>query len=89
MSNHEKAFNTLYDIYNKYRAKHRENSYDSQQMCLMWSTNDPPDEIEGTDPFIEIEDAFQISISDDDALDLYDMSLEDATIKILRLQANE
>ena len=89
MSNHETAFNTLYEIYNKYRAKYRENSYDSQQMCLMWSTNDPPDEVEGTDPFIDIEEAFQISINDDDALAMYDMSLKDATIKILQLQRNE
>ncbi|MEM9807602.1 MAG: hypothetical protein AAF959_20245 [Cyanobacteria bacterium P01_D01_bin.56] len=86
MSEHENEFNILYKIYNQYRAKYRENAYDSQQMCLMWSTDDPPDEIEGTDPFIDIEVAFQISINDDDALDLYNMTLEEAIIKIRELQ---
>ena len=46
-------------------------------MCCMWSTNDPPDEIEGTEPFCDIED---------DALDLYDMNLNDAAKFIIEIQ---
>ena len=38
-------------------------------MCCMWSTNDPPDIIEKIDPICDIEDAFDIQISDDEALD--------------------
>ncbi|MEM9219537.1 MAG: hypothetical protein AAGD25_35050 [Cyanobacteria bacterium P01_F01_bin.150] len=87
MSKSEKAYEILYEIYNQYRKQYRENSYDSRQMCLMWSTNDPPDEIEGTDPFIDIEVAFDIEISDEDAMILYDMTLDEAIVKILELQA--
>jgi hypothetical protein len=52
----------------------------------MWSTNDPPDEIEGTEPFCDIEDAFDISINEDDSLDLYDMNLNDAAKFIIEIQ---
>jgi hypothetical protein len=52
----------------------------------MWSTNDPPDEIEGTEPFCDIEDAFNISINEDDAFDLYGMDLMDAAKFIIEIQ---
>ena len=55
-------------------------------MCCMWSTNDPPDQIEGTGPFDDIETAFNIVIYEDDAIDLYDMFLEDAAKKIVEIQ---
>ena len=45
-------------------------------MCCMWSTHDPPDEIDGTEPFCDIEDAFNISINEDDALNLYNMKFK-------------
>ncbi len=86
MSAYEQAYEMVQKSYNRHRAQYRENSYDSQPMCLMRSTNDPPDEIEGTDPFFDIEKAFGISINDEDALDLYNMSLAEATTKILELQ---
>jgi hypothetical protein len=52
----------------------------------MWSTDDPPDIIKGTPPFDDIEDAFGISIGDDTALELYDMDLDDAAMKILEMK---
>jgi len=52
----------------------------------MWSTNDPPDQIEGTEPFDDIEAAFNITIDEDDAMDLYDMFLEDAAKRIIEIQ---
>ena len=55
-------------------------------MCCMWSTNDPPDEIDGTEPFSDIEDAFNITINEDHALDLYDMNLDDAAKFIIEIQ---
>jgi hypothetical protein len=82
----EKTFGILFKIYNKYRKLYPENSFDSEQMCLMWSTDDPPDEIEGSDPFNDIEKAFDISIDDEDALELYDMTLKEAVIRILEIQ---
>ncbi len=55
----------------------------------MWSTDDPPDIIEGTVPFVDIETAFGITIDDDEALNLYDMVLEDSALRIMELQKEE
>ena len=85
MSTYSEVYKTLHDIYQKYRHMYRENS-DSKQMCCMWSTNDPPDIIEDTEPFQNIEIAFSIIIDEDDAMDLYDMHLEDAAKKIIEIQ---
>jgi len=85
MSTYKAAYNKLHDIYDKHRQNYRENG-DSKQMCCMWSTNDPPDEIEGTEPFDDIEAAFKITIDEDDAMDLYDMVLEDAAKRIIEIQ---
>jgi len=78
------TYKTLHEIYQKHRRNYRENG-DSKQMCCMWSTDDPPDIIEGTEPFDDIEAAFDITI-DDEALDLYDMDLKDAAKRIIELQ---
>ncbi len=76
-----KQYNLLEAIYNKHRKKYKENS-DSKQMCCMWSTEDPPDIIEGTEPLNDIEQAFDVHINDDDALELYDMTLTEAIKRI-------
>ncbi len=52
----------------------------------MWSTYDPPDIIEGTEPFCDIENAFNIFIDDEDALDLYDMHLDEAAKRIIEIK---
>jgi len=52
----------------------------------MWSTDDPPDEIEETARFEDIEEAFNICITDDDVFDLYDMNLAEATRKIIEIR---
>ena len=75
----------LHEIYNKHRRNYPENG-DSKRMCRMWSTDDPPDVIEGTEPFNDIEAAFDMSTDEGDALDLYDMYLEEATKRILEIQ---
>ena len=85
MSTYQNTYKILHQIYEKHRRKYKENS-DSKQMCCMWSTNDPPDIIEGTEPFCDIEDVFNISINEDDALDLYDMNLNDAAKFIIEIQ---
>ena len=76
----------LHEVYSKYRRRHKENP-DSKQMCCMWSTSNPPDDIIGSDPLCDIEDAFQIYISDDDAMILYDMTLDEALVKIVTIKA--
>ena len=88
MDRNTNTYDILYKIYQKHRRNYPENRTDSAQMCLMWSTNDPPDEIEGTEPFNDLEEAFAINIAEEDALELYDMTLEEATIRITRLQSS-
>jgi len=78
---HQSIYKKLHEIYERHRRNYRENG-DSKQMCCMWSTNDPPEVIEGTDPFDDIETAFNITIDEDRALELYDMTLEEATKRI-------
>ena len=85
MSTYQSTYKTLHEIYEKHRRNYRENG-DSKQMCCMWSTDDPPDQIEGTEPFDDIEAAFNIVIDEDDALDLYDMFLKDAAKRIIEMQ---
>ncbi len=84
-TDYQSVFDTLHRIYQKHRRDHPENG-DSQQMCCMWSTDDPPDIIEGTPPFDDIEDAFGITVDDDTALELYDMHLDEAARRILEIQ---
>ena len=86
MSELEKTFDILYVIYNKHRRQYPENSFDAKQIFLMWSTDYLPDVIEGTEPFDDIEEAFNIAIDDEDALELYDMTLKEASIRILEIQ---
>ncbi len=76
---------TLHEIHCKHRRMHQENP-DSEQMCCMWSTDDPPDVIEGTEPIGDIENAFDIRITENEASDLYDMDLDQATRKIIEIR---
>ena len=89
MATNDAIYETLYRIYNKHRRRYRENAYDSQQMCLMWSTNDPPDEIIGTEPLGDMEAALGIRIDEDEALELYDMSLQEAAREISRMKKDK
>ena len=78
----------LHRILLKHRRKHRENG-DSKQMCAMWSTCDPPDIIEGTAPFNDIERAFGITVDDDAALELYNMYLDEAAMRIMQMRTGQ
>jgi len=82
---YQSVYEKLQRIFKKHRRNHPENG-NSEQMCCMWSTSDPPDIIEGTSPFDDIEDAFSISISEDVALELYDMQLDEAARKIMEMR---
>jgi hypothetical protein len=88
-TDHRAAYDILYGIYQTHRRKYRENSHDSGQMCLMWSTDDPPDIIEDTPPFDDIADAFGITIDWEDALELYDMRLNEATTRLTEMQQRQ
>ncbi len=81
---HREIYDQLHSIYEKHRKKYRNNS-DTKQMCCMWSVSVPPDIIEETPPFYDIEDTFDISITDDECLELYDMDLDRASKKIAQI----
>jgi hypothetical protein len=55
----------------------------------MWSTNDPPDIVEGTQPFQDIEKAFSIIIEDDDAFEMYEMTLNETLIRIQQIKKRQ
>src|SRR5262249_46364539 len=77
---------TLHTIYDKHRRKYRGNS-DTEQMCCMWSTNNPPDTLLYTQPICDIEKAFNINIEEDMAMELYDMTLDEAMKKIMEIKS--
>ena len=77
---------TLGAIYNKHRRKYRGNS-DTEQMCCMWSTNNPPDTLLDTQPICDIETAFNIKIDEDVAMEIYDMTLDQAIKKIMEMKS--
>ena len=79
------VYAALHALYSKHRRRHRENP-DSKQMCCMWSTSDPPDLIEGTEPICDIEDAFGIEIRGNEALELYDMDLDQAARMVIEIR---
>lgn len=59
------------------------------QMCCMWSTSVPPDIIEGTTPFSDIESEFRISINEEECLEIYDMNIEEAAVKIAKMMEQQ
>jgi hypothetical protein len=77
---HQEIYERLLRIYKKHKKLYKRNP-DSKQLCCMWSITDPPDIIEDTPPFLDIENAFNFSIDEDDCLELYDMSIEEAVVK--------
>ena len=78
----------LKTIYNKYRKKYRANP-DSGQLCCMWSTANPPEDLCNTDQIFSIEEAFNIDLSEVEALELYDMKLEEAAKKVETIVRNQ
>lgn len=79
------VYQALHAIYNKHRRKYRGNP-DSKQICCMWSTNNPPDTLLDTQPIYDIEDAFNIKIDENEAMEIYDMELDEAVKKIMEIK---
>ena len=78
------AYQILHEIYKKHRRKYRANP-DSKQMCCLWSMSRLPDILAGTQPLCDIEDAFGVSINEDDAVKIHDMDLDEATREIMKM----
>ena len=77
----KEIYDKLHQIYERHRGKYKDN-FDSKQMCMMWSTHNPPNVIEGTKPFLDIENAFDVDISDEECIGIYDMTIEEAEVKL-------
>jgi hypothetical protein len=84
----KEIYETLFQIFMKHKRRYK-NPPKSKQLSCMWSIMDPPDIIEDTPPFHDIEKAFNISIDDDECLELYDMDLDEATDKIAIMIQNQ
>ena len=78
------VYQKLLAIYEVQRRRYKNNP-DSKQMCCLWSTIRPPDILEGTRSLCAIEKAFDISLDEDLALEIYDMDLDEAARKIVTL----
>ena len=85
MNDYKIAYQTLHAIYDKHRRKYRGNS-DTKQMCCMWSTNNPPDALLDTQPIYDIEDAFNIKFDENEAMEIYDLELDEAIKKIMEIK---
>lgn len=84
----KEIYEMLFQIFMKYKKRYK-NPPKSLQLACMWSITNPPDIIEDTPPFHDIEKAFNISIDEDECLELYDMDLNDATDKIANMIQNQ
>ena len=74
----------LFQIFKKYKKRYK-NPPKSKDMACMWSIMNPPDIIEDTPPFHDIEKVFNIRVDEDDCLELYDMDLFEAAEKVTRM----
>ncbi len=76
-------FDKFHKIYKKYQVKYK--NPDSKQICCMWSTRNPPDEIYECSQISDIEKEFSICLSEVDVYGLYDMKLDEATEYIIKI----
>jgi hypothetical protein len=84
----KEIYEMLFQIFMKYKKRYK-NPSKSKQLACMWSITDPPDIIEDTPPFHDIEKAFNISIKEEEYLELYNMNLDEATDKISTIIQNQ
>ncbi len=84
----QKILQELIKIHEKYSSKRY--SDESSQMCTMWSTDDPPDILEDTEPLEAICNMIDKNIDEDYAVELYDMTLKEAAVSLYAfLKENE
>jgi hypothetical protein len=80
----KEIYEKIFQIFMKYKKRYK-NPPKSKDMACMWPIMNPPDIIEDTPPFHDIEEAFNISIDEDDCLEIYDMDISGAVDKISNL----
>ena len=69
-------YNRLHKIYAKQLRRYK--NPDSKQICCMWSTRNPPDEVCCSKQMNDICSEFDIDISENEAIELYNMILSEA-----------
>ena len=82
---YNEIYEKLYQIYKKYQKAYN-HIPDSHQMCCMWSTVNPPNTIEDTKQIHDIEKSFDIHLDEMEAIELYDMDLDEAAKRILEMK---
>lgn len=85
MTSRDSVYQRLHRIYKKYQSRYRRNP-DSKQMACMWSTYRLPDTLCDTKQIEEIEKEFGIELTEDEAVELYDMLLDEAAKRIVEMQ---
>ena len=73
----EDAYERLAKLYKKYTGIV---ATPASQMCLLWSTDDPPDVLLCTEPMEGILDEFDIDLSELETTEVYDMNLREASV---------
>jgi len=76
-------YDRLHKIYKNHLKEH--SKPDSKQVCCMWSTDDPPDDIYECQQIYDIDEEFDIELTEDDALMIYDMMLVEASEFIIKI----
>jgi hypothetical protein len=81
---------TIKNGYNEHRASVfslESNPSADSQMCSLWSVKNPPDILEGTKQLKAIEAEFEIIITEDEAVEMYDLNLREASEYIQKIIA--
>lgn len=71
------VLNKLFLLFERYSPESKPSA--DSQMCLLWSVKNPPDVLEGTKQLEAIEAEFEIIITEDAAVEMYDMNLQEAS----------
>ena len=76
----QKILQELIKIHKRYSFK--KYSDESSQMCTLWSTDNPPDILEDTEPLEAICHTINKDIDEDYAVELYDITLKEAAMSL-------
>lgn len=75
--NKQDLLNELLKIHDRYSFE-RYRAASASQVCTMWSIDDPPDVLLDTGPLEAICDLIGMDIDEEYAMELYDMTLQEA-----------
>ena len=83
----QKILKELIEIHTRYSFE--KYSDESSQMCTLWSTDDPPDILEGTEQLEKICEMINKNVEEDYAVELYDMTLKEAAASLYLFHKNK